>query len=694
MQISIVRKVIKTVALLTWAIICLAIFMYFPGAISHVQGASLHDLSTLPDKLSRISVITFVGSALLSSLGMAFFGFSCVSLGMQLASTFSLEENIKNMTWSWTGILPTYFLIGNAVYSLIFLTLASLSYLSAAQSAILFGLGLLSGLTQFRKISTSIFRVGASQGTILVVLSVAILSISLFQSSARLSYDASAVYFSNAKLTALRDHVGCYLENTFVVSAFHSVIQYTAVIQISGDQSARMITWLFGVVSIALALALAESIGVSILARRILPTLILTSTAFLDLMGDGKVDLFNSAYCLAAVYWMMKAREARQSRNLYVLSGCFIGFACVLRPHNVFLLGLFALIHLLQQAGKYDLLQIVRRAGWMILGAGGFALYHLLINKVILGSPFAFWNTLTNINPTEGPWDFKPETIWINRLLYPLLVTYKNSGASLGNITPLVIVFLPTLAARNIRKHISSRREPMQLYISTVATLFSWVFLFFTIVEVRYVMFLWIILFIPVAEIIAGVMETKSAFLKSVLTSLIILLMCFILLRSIYISISTYSPLNAENNPQCFDSSLCDHLSPINENADLGERVLMLSVFRYYMRTDLFACSTTADEYNELRDLSFASPESFWREVYSSGYTYVAYEEDFVTRHLGFSDAPFVKPPEWVKLAPIIITSQVPQVGSYKIVHVKNVPVKSDTVCRRDKSGIWRLQSK
>lgn len=98
------------------------------------------------------------------------------------------------------------------------------------------------------------------------------------------------------------------------------------------------------------------------------------------LNGDGKVDLFNSAYYLSAVYWMMKAREARQSHNLYVSSSCFIGFAGVLRPHNVFLVRLFALIHLLQQAGKYYLIQIVRRAGWMILDAGGFAPHHLWMN--------------------------------------------------------------------------------------------------------------------------------------------------------------------------------------------------------------------------------------------------------------------------------------------------------------------------
>lgn len=199
----------------------------------------------------------------------------------------------------------------------------------------------------------------------------------------------------------------------------------------------------------------------------------------------------------------------------------------------------------------------------MMLGVSGLVMYHLLINKIILGSLFAFWTVVTDINPTDGPWDFNPTTIWIYRLLYPLVVTFKNSGASLGNITPLVIIFLPALSITKIRKRLAIQRKAFQVYLAAGTVLLLWVVFFFTVVEARYVIFFWIILFIPVAEIIAGLFESESVLLRGTAVSWTVVLMSFILIRSIFISISTYSPLDAQGNPRCFDSVLCKEFAAI-----------------------------------------------------------------------------------------------------------------------------------
>ncbi|MFT3894638.1 MAG: hypothetical protein QM730_23665 [Anaerolineales bacterium] len=372
--------------LVAWSIICLAIFMYFPGAISQMQGASLYDLSTLPEKLSKISIASYLFNTLIAFVGLAFFSIACISVGMKLASIFHLDERLKNDIHALQGILfSTYFLIGNAVFSLIFLTLASLSYLSRSLSIIILCLGIFSGIAQFRKLSIPAVHSKTNYEKVIAILSLAILVVSLFQSSSRISYDASAVYFSDAKLTALLNHVGFYLENTFLVSVFHSVIQFTAVMQVFGDQSARMIPWLFGVVNIVIVLELARLVGTSTLTRRILPILILTSTAFLDQMGDGKVELFSSAYSLAAIYWMtmnMNSQRSQQNLFLFFFAGSFLGFACILRPYNVFLLGIFILAYTTQQikAGRFSLPQAVQYIAWISLGASGFAVYHLLMN--------------------------------------------------------------------------------------------------------------------------------------------------------------------------------------------------------------------------------------------------------------------------------------------------------------------------
>lgn len=690
------REFLGSIVLLIWSTISLVLFIRFPGSLSYVQGASLDDFAILPEKLSQVPFLTYLLDTLVAFIGMAFFGASSVSLGMKLTNIFGLDEHIKNNSQVRISVLlSTYLLIGNAVFSLIFSALASVSHLSATYSVILMGLGLLFGLAHFRELPISTSRLNAGHGKILIVLSVAILTVSIFQSAARLSWDASAVYFSSAKLTALEHQVEYYTVSSFVISTLHSTIQYSAVMQVFGDQSARMISWLFGVVNISVALALAELIGTSKKSQYILPALILTSTAFLDLMGDGKVELLSSAYSLIAVYWMVfKARDSHQIQILYLLSGFFIGIACILRPYNVFLLGVFVFIHSVQQflTRQLSVSQFVQRMAWMALGAIGFALYHFLLNKIILGSPFAFWASVTNMNPTNGPWDFNPKTIWMHRSLYPFVVTYRNNGASLGNITPLVVAFLPALAASDIRKKINIQKQAVQLTISAGITLLSWVILFFSIVEVRYVMFLWIILFIPVAEIITSALETNSLLIRNTAKWGTVFLMVFIFVRSVYISLSTYSPVDHKNNPQCSDSVLCNHLAPINKIANEGERVLTLSAYRYYLRNDLFACSTTAEEYRELRELSYTDIEAFWREVYRMGYSYVAYENNYAEGHLRFSYAPFSNPPKWVNLSTIIITSSEWKIVSYRL-NNNNPPVNIETVCRQDESGIWRLQS-
>ncbi len=680
--------------LLLWSLICLVIFMYFPGALSHIHGTSLYDFPMLAEKLSRINITTYLLNTLVSFLGVLFFGVACISLGKSLATIFQLDKEKEIDSHPlWSVLFPTYFLLGSIAFSLIFLTLASLFHLSKLHSIIILSLGLLSGLGRFRRVPTIDVRSYTGQEKIIVALSVAILTVSLFQSSARISYDASSIYFSNAKLTALEHHAGYFLDNTFVASVFQSTIIYSVIIQIFGDQSARMISWLLGAATISFGVALAGFADSSKLARRILPALILTSTAFLDLMGDGKVDLFSSAYSLAAVYWFVKAGTFRQNRYPFILSGVLIGYACILRPQNTFLLGMFVAIHTLQQwrAGHSTIKLFARQVGWMILGAIGFALYHLLINKIILGSPFAFWSSVTAIDPANGPWGYKPSTIWMYRLLYLFIVSFTNTGASLGNISPLVIACLPSLAITEVRRRGAFSKNASQLYISTGLVLFSWIILFFTIVEIRYVIFLWIILFIPLAEVIAGMFVSESLLLRRTSFFWVILLMSYILIRSAYISASTFSPVDGQGNPYCFDSALCEQISSINEIAAPGERVLTLSAFRYYLRTDLFACSTQHTEYKILADLSVQNEDQFWSEVYRQGYKYIAYEKGYALDHVQLKVIPTPQnTPDWIELEPIY-----GQPGDLHVtyrINIKNPPTSTQANCRMDATGIWEVK--
>ena len=169
-----------------------------------------------------------------------------------------------------------------------------------------------------------------------------------------------------------------------------------------------------------------------------------------------------------------------------------------------------------------------------------------------------------------------------------------------------------------------------------------------------------------------------------------ILLLGFIALRAVYIAIDTYSPIDAQGTPQCSDSQFCEYLKSINQLAKPGDRVLTISAFRYYLRTDLFACSTSHDEYQSLQLASTKSNIDFWEEVHRQGYKFIAYENDYTTRHLQFSIIPSPEnTPDWIEIEPIFGKPGDLQIA-YKII-ASDPPIESESACRQNSSGIWEV---
>jgi hypothetical protein len=254
----------------------------------------------------------------------------------------------------------------------------------------------------------------------------------------------------------------------------------------------------------------------------------------------------------------------------------------------------------------------------------------------------------------------------------------------------LFIAFLPTLLIQNIRKKVRLSRQLVVLWVTALITLLLWIFLFFTVYEIRYVLFLWAILFMPVAEAIATMLENEDRTFQNVVRAIVIGLLLFTMVRVIYISIDSYSPIDAQGNPKCSDSQFCEYLKSINKAASPGDRVLTLGAFRYYLRNDLLACSTRNTEYKTLQELTSQNPEAFWEEVYRQGYKYIAYENDYTTRHLQFAMIPSPgNTPAWIHLEPIFGVPGELQVA-YKI-NVTNPPVEVGTICKKDSQKGWEI---
>ena len=367
-------------------------------------------------------------------------------------------------------------------------------------------------------------------------------------SSSRLSYDSVALYFSDAKITALTNHIQFFLNDSFITSSFHTGIQYAAIAQVFGDQAARMYSWVNGLIMIIFTLAMGEKLGLSKPARRILLALLLTTTAFSDLLGDGKIDLATSAPAIAAIYWMT-ANGVKARNSNFFLEGFLAGFAIISRPFNAFLLGIFFALFYLEQiysqrkTEEFHLGSLFTRLLWLISAVIGLSIFHLAANWMILGDSLAPFINASKLNSTVWQWAIDPDKIWILRVLYPFTVTFLNSPQSLGTISPLFLIFLPGIFIRDIRKKLFTLTSLIKLTGIAIITLLLWITIFFTVVEIRYVFFLWIILFMPLAVITEEVLNLKGIVGKSMELILITILL-FVNFRVLYISLDTYSPID------------------------------------------------------------------------------------------------------------------------------------------------------
>lgn len=693
---------IKNSLLIAWSILCVSLFIVFPGRHNFMQWVALENPFQPFEKLIEIPHLSYAADLFRSFGGIIIYSIGSVSLGIFVTKAAQFDQNNLEDYYSKIALVATQFLIGQSIFSLVFLVYAAIFKLTPASVAITLLLGSLTGVREIKKTFATLGRPEKLNGVakFILTLSILVLVVTILQSSSRISYDSTAIYFSDAKLTAANQRVGYFTDDTFVASVFQSTIQYSAIMQLFGEQSARMFSWVCGMVIGIFSLALGRKMGLSKNAGGILLALVASSTTFLDLMGDGKVDLISGAFAISTVYWMSTGIDNKgHDKTTLLLIGFLAGFACVTRPFNIFLMGILISSYVFQNIvlkngfNASNIRLFAKVLGWIGIGGIGLGIYHIVLNWVVLGNPIAFFSSVSKINPSSGPWDFDPNTIFFSRLFYPFVVTFKNNPQSLGNISPLFMAFLPAILIKKVRDDLIFSSELKYFLRASIVTLALWIFSFFTIIEIRYVFFLWIIIYIPLAEIMATILKDENQLIKNTVGGLLLITLSFMFLRSINISFGAYSYIDNTHTPQCNNTPFCEYLKPINELADQGDRVLTLGAYRYYLRPDLFTCSTNHNEYVSLQELSYNDMDVFWQEVYRLGYRYIAYEKDYTVRHLQFGAIPGPEnTPGWMELKPLYNQAS-SELASYQI-QVINPPVEIELICKRDLDGTWVIKNK
>ena len=691
------KKIFSYSLLTAGLIISIALFLY-ASRTSYVPIVAVINLPALTGVISQMSGFRYVFDLVRSLAGVILFSLACLSLGLSFLRKW-IQPQVSQL-----GLGVTAFLVGEILYSLVFLTMISLYRLTPVFVASVLLLGFLAGFPALKAFlaqwspSRGLFTDSQSSERAILILVVVNLVIGLLLSSTRLGYDATADYFTHAKIMAV-SHLPIYFhpKHAFVVSTFHPGILFVSLIQLFGDQSARLLSWVNGLTILLMGLALARELGLTHRGRLWFLTLMVTSTAFTDLLGDGKIELISTTPILAAVYWMVRSAE-QPSKSTFMLAGLFAGFAIISRPYNIFLVPVFIGMFLINQV----IIQYQRRpttlkgfiqvALWTALPLLILGSFHLFQNWVWLKSPIAPLIYARELDSTDWAWQLDPADLTLYRLLYPLMSSYSNSPQSLGNISPLVIGFVPFLLMKNFRENVQLSAMLRRLTLITILTLLLWITLYFTVLEIRYVLFLWAILFLAMAQMLDSVMQHVEPGLRTLLSLLVIVLLTTMSIRTLLISLTAYFPNQEIRMADCHDTNLCRIIETLNGPAAPGDRVFVLHAYRYYLRLDLFACSSRVDEYAIMEPLARQNSPDFWVEAYRQGYRFIMYEEHLSERRYNFGSLPSPDiAPEWLKVK-VLYSSPTRAQLIYELEAI-DPPIQREISCQQNSIGQWQLTS-
>ena len=244
--------------------------------------------------------------------------------------------------------------------------------------------------------------------------------------------DASAFYLAVGKAVAASHRlVPLPGYEIFTQVGLLGEMHYAALIAVGAPDAAPLVAWPVLLAIAILVGSLSGRVGCGPRGRWLAVSCLLTSSAALAVLGDGKVDLWGAALGLAAALWAITPGGAFSA-------GLFFGFSVVAKLSN--LLGLAPALGLLL-LGRTWRSRSVRPLAAAAAGTVLALAPHVLKNAVLFSQPFAPFGVASG-GWAEQTW-FGPATTRRLLLTYPLALTFGDYWAQLGHLSPLVLAYLP-----------------------------------------------------------------------------------------------------------------------------------------------------------------------------------------------------------------------------------------------------------
>jgi hypothetical protein len=455
--------------------------------------------------------------------------------------------------------------------------------------------------------------------------------------------DASAFYLAVGKAVAASHRlVPLPGYESFTQIGLLAEMHYAALMALGVPDAAPLVAWPVLLATAILVGSLAGRVGCGSRGRWLAVSCLLTSTAALAVLGDGKVDLWGAALGLAAASWALVPGGS-------FLAGLFFGFSLVAKLSN--LLGLapaLGLLLLWRARGDRSLRPVTAFA----VGTALAVAPHVLKNALLFSQPLApFW-------AASGAWAdqtwFGPATTRRLLLTYPLALTFGEYWAQLGHLSPLVLAYLP-LAFFLPRP--GRWRDSLLTWVSMAGAtgLAAWLLLRPSVLAPRYFLAT-LLLLVPLAARAAehaSLGDPARRRLGPVVTTAALVVLTTTMLNGLgawFFPTASARVFAGTARPCERFGPYCRVLVELSKEAGPGDRVLLLSYHRYWLRPDLLQCVSRSLEEQSLRS-SQSSPEERWREVVQRGFRYLVADP---TTHQATLDAlePENAPP-WLALTPV-----------------------------------------
>ncbi len=506
--------------------------------------------------------------------------------------------------------------------------------------------------------------------------------------------DAGAFYMAISKLVAqsrqllpLRGYEG------FSTVGLQGEMHYAAMIALHSADAAQLFTWPTSIAAAFMLLAIGRQIGMGRKGQWLTLAMFYSSSAVIYMSGSGKVDIFALALGIAAYYWAVQIYKSATPLSFW-LTGLFFGFAVIAKVSylpamgvSLFLLVLWSLLARKPDGFTHvDTIKSMMNAGLQIAIAFVIAILpHLIKNGVLFDNPLVPF-----VGGSQGwanqDW-FSPETTKRILLVYPLSMTYGSFWAQGGNLSPLVLAFLP-LSFFLPRPRSMWRSPLVAVTLSAVGGILAWSILRPSVFAPRYFMatvMLLTLLSAKAAEYISRV-EVRSRLLTAgvLLTAVIVVISIGpIFTDDVFFPDKSYRYLTGELGVCGREWDYCGHHETLNRKVDFGDRILLGSYQRYWLRSDLLQCLSNIEDEVAI----FSAPEEDrWLIIYQRGFRYVLAEK---TTHAQFLELVNDNSlPEWLNLIEI---SNSGHVVAYRL-DVQDPPGDQMLTCqRRGVSKVWEI---